>query len=65
MVQIEKKLRRKSKSIHTNISLTLISSYLYLETFCLADEFLLRNNSIDRQTIIRRGRVAGKEVILT
>lgn len=65
MVQIEKKLRCKSKSIHTNISLTLISSYLYLETFCLADEFLLRNNSIDRQTIIRRGRVAGKEVILT
>lgn len=57
MVQIEKKLRRKSKSIHTNISLA------HLKLF-IPWNFLSRR-WVSPQTIIRRGRVAGKEVILT
>ena len=41
------------------------SQVIYTETFYLAAVSPSKYNSIDRQTIIRRGRGAGKEVILT
>lgn len=61
------KLCCKSKSTYivcTNTSLTRLK--LFIPKLSVSQQFLLRrNNTIDRQTIIRRGRGAGKEVILT